>query len=135
MKILILRAGCAALALALASTGAHTAAGAPHPFTLDDEMKLRAIVDARISPDGEQAAYVVSTPSLVKNEHEGGLYVVSSSGGAPSRLGETLHIFNTPAPRRVFGGRPTAARCRCSRYQASARRCSPSRFMAARPTR
>src|SRR5436190_10350970 len=98
MKILILRAGCAALALVLASTGAHTAAGTPHPFTLDDEMKLRAIVDARISPDGEQVAYVVSTPSLVKNEHEGGLYVVSSSGGAPSRLGETLHIFNTPAP-------------------------------------
>src|SRR5438445_4844074 len=98
MKTLMLPAACTALALALTPSGARTAAGTRRPFTLDDEMKLRAIVDARISPDGEQIAYVVSTPSLVKNEHEGALYVVTSEGGTPVRVGETLHIFNTPMP-------------------------------------
>ena len=64
----------------------------PRPFTLDDEMKLRTIVDVKISPDGQQVAYVVSTPNLDKNQHEGALYIGST------RLGEKLRIFNTPIP-------------------------------------
>src|SRR5205823_4751888 len=72
---------------------------APQPFTLDDEMKMRAIVDVRISPNGERVAYVLSTPSLAKNEHEGALFVVPSRGGESKRLGEAVHIFNTPVPR------------------------------------
>jgi dipeptidyl aminopeptidase/acylaminoacyl peptidase len=68
------------------------------PFTLDDEMRMRAIVDARISPDGERVAYVVSTPSLEKNEHQGALYMVPAAGGTAVRAGERLRIFNTPAP-------------------------------------
>ena len=69
------------------------------PFTLDDEMKIRAIVDVRISPDGGRVAYVLSTPSLAKNEHEAALFVVPSRGGSSTRLGEAIHIFNTPVPR------------------------------------
>src|SRR6266508_3955899 len=61
-------------------------------------MKLRSIVDVKISPDGKRVAYVVSTPSLAKNEHEAALYVVPSEGGDPVRLGETVHILNTPLP-------------------------------------
>ena len=72
---------------------------APQPFTLDDEMKMRAIVDVRISPDGERVAYVLSTPSLTKNEHEAALFVLPSRGGASTRLGDAVHIFNTPVPR------------------------------------
>jgi len=68
------------------------------PVSVDDLMKLRAIVDARISPDGERVAYVVSTPSLTKNEHEGALFVVSSGGGGPVRLGDAVKIFNVPVP-------------------------------------
>ena len=69
----------------------------PHPFTIDDEMKLRSIVDVRIAPDGERVAYVVSTPNLAKNEHEGALYIVSTSGGDPS-LRSGFKIFNKPRP-------------------------------------
>jgi dipeptidyl aminopeptidase/acylaminoacyl peptidase len=69
------------------------------PFTLDDEMKMRAIVDVRISPDGERVAYVVSTPSVAKNEHEAALFVVPSGGGTPLRLGESVHIFTPTVPR------------------------------------
>ena len=66
--------------------------------TVDDLMKVRAIVDARIAPDGSQVAYVVSTPSLAKNEHEGVLFVVPASGGPPARIGASTTIFNVPVP-------------------------------------
>ena len=62
-------------------------------------MRLRAIIDVRISPDGERVAYVVSTPSLPKNEHEAALFVVPSGGGTPTRIGEAVRIFNVPVPR------------------------------------
>ena len=53
----------------------------------------------RISPDGARVAYVVSTPVLPKNEHEGALFVVPATGGAPLVLGSSVRIFNTPVPR------------------------------------
>ena len=53
----------------------------------------------QIAPDGRRVAYVVSTPSLAKNEHEAALFVVAASGGAPARVGETVRIFNVPSPR------------------------------------
>ena len=58
-----------------------TLAQTRRPVTVDDLMKLRAIVDVRISPDGEHVAYVTSTPSLGTNEHDGALFVVDSTGG------------------------------------------------------
>ena len=61
-------------------------------FTLADEMKLRSIVDVKISPDGERVAYAVSTPNLTTNQHDGELYVGST------RLAEGIKIFNTPVP-------------------------------------
>jgi dipeptidyl aminopeptidase/acylaminoacyl peptidase len=71
-------------------------------FTLADEMKLRSIVDVKISPDGQQVAYVVSTPNLETNQHEAELYVIDNVGRASARLvglKPDLHIFNTPTPR------------------------------------
>ena len=69
------------------------------PVTVDDLMKLRAIVDVRISPDGERVAYVVSTPSLERNAQIGALCVVPASGGAPMRLAEDARIFNPSTVR------------------------------------
>src|SRR5204863_1337914 len=94
------------------SSGARMASPPPAPlaaFTLDDEMKMRAVVDVRIAPDGERVAYVVSTPSLQKNEHEGALYVVAASGGTPALLGQTLKIFNTPTPQPRLRWSPDGA--------------------------
>lgn len=62
-------------------------------------MKLRSIVDVQIAPDGQRIAYVVSTPNILKNEHEAALFVVSATGGTPERLAETVRIFNVPTPR------------------------------------
>lgn len=71
--------------------------------TLEDLMGLSTIIDVKISPDGSQAAYVVSTPSLQKNQHEPVLFVISTSPGShqPLRLADGTRIMNTglPAPR------------------------------------
>jgi dipeptidyl aminopeptidase/acylaminoacyl peptidase len=68
------------------------------PVTVDDLMRLRWIAEVRISPDGQQVAYVLSQPSVEKNVHEAVLYVVSASGGAARRLTYGTRIFNQPRP-------------------------------------
>jgi dipeptidyl aminopeptidase/acylaminoacyl peptidase len=73
-------------------------AAAARPVTVNDLMGLRSISDVRISPDGRQIAYVVSRPSLEKDEHEAVLYLVSASGGAPARLTYGTRLFNKPRP-------------------------------------
>jgi dipeptidyl aminopeptidase/acylaminoacyl peptidase len=69
--------------------------------TVDDLMRLRTIVDAKISPDGQHVAYVVSQPSVDRNAHETELFVVTVAGGAPQRLPLDVRIFTPalPAPR------------------------------------
>jgi dipeptidyl aminopeptidase/acylaminoacyl peptidase len=88
----------AALFAAAPGSAPQTPAAGRRPVTVDDLMALRAIVDARIAPDGSRIAYVVSTPSVAKNEHEAALFVVSADGGPPRRLGESTRIFNVPVP-------------------------------------
>jgi dipeptidyl aminopeptidase/acylaminoacyl peptidase len=86
------------LALILATLAAAPASAAGRPVTVDDEMALRAIADLRISPDGAWVAYVVSTPSLEKNEHLGTLFVVPAAGGDSVQLAPALRVFNVPVP-------------------------------------
>src|SRR5215210_3911947 len=91
---LLAAVGCAVI---VCSTASRTAG--LRPMTIDDEMKLRAIVDVSISPDGKTVAYVMSTPSLPKNEHERALFAVKAEGGPSTRLGEAVRIFGAPTPR------------------------------------
>lgn len=90
------RTSTVAVFLACAVSVSGTAERAP--VTVDNLMSLRSIVDVKISPDGERVAYVVSTPSLARDEHEAAIWVVPAAGGAPTRIGEALHIFNAPLP-------------------------------------
>ena len=46
------------------------AAGDRRPVTIDDLMRMRAISDVRISPDGSQVAYVVSEASFERNAYD-----------------------------------------------------------------
>jgi len=73
-------------------------------------MAVRTLVDARISPDGERIAYVVSDPSLEKNEHVAVLYIVPSAGGEARRLTHTTPIFNRPLPRPELRWSPDGKR-------------------------
>jgi dipeptidyl aminopeptidase/acylaminoacyl peptidase len=61
-------------------------------------MRLRSIEGVRLSPDGQRVAYVVSQPSMEKDEHEAALYLVSASGGEPVRLTYQTRLFNQPRP-------------------------------------
>jgi dipeptidyl aminopeptidase/acylaminoacyl peptidase len=82
---------------ALASI-AVTAAAPATKVTVDDLMRLRTIVDAKISPDARVVAFVVSTPSVEKDEHDAVLYVVPAAGGTPARLAGSARILNVPLP-------------------------------------
>lgn len=86
------------VAVVAAAANCSIAAQDRRPVTIDDEMRLKSIVDVRISPDGRRVAYVVSAPDLSRNEHVPALYVVSARGGDPAPLGPQLRIFNTPLP-------------------------------------
>ena len=92
--------------LAIAAAGLVSLSGSAGAakVTVDDLMKLRSIMDVRISPDGSQVAYVVSTPSLERNVHEAAIYVVPARGGAPTRLAEGTKVFGprVPVPRLRF---------------------------------
>jgi dipeptidyl aminopeptidase/acylaminoacyl peptidase len=66
--------------------------------TVDDLMRLSTVSDVRISPDGNQVAYVVSTPSLETASHEAVLYRIPAAGGTPLRLTYNTRIFNKPLP-------------------------------------
>ena len=77
--------------------------------TVDDLMKLRSIVDVRISPEGDRVAYVVSTPSLERNAHEAAIYLVAASGGPARRLAEEARVFNTPLPAPKLRWSPDGA--------------------------
>lgn len=67
-------------------------------MTVDALMRLRSISDVRISPDGKQIAYVVSTPSFDTAAHEAVLYRIPVAGGTPLRLTYRTRIFNKPLP-------------------------------------
>ena len=68
------------------------------PVTVDDLMRLSSVSDVRISPDGKQVAYVVSTPSFDTAAHEAVLFRIPATGGAPVRLTYGTRIFNKPLP-------------------------------------
>jgi Tol biopolymer transport system component len=99
----------AVVSAVVVATLAHPAAQPRRPISVDDLMKLRSIVDVQIAPDGQRVAYVVSTPNLLKNEHDAALFVVSSSGGTTTRLGEDVRIFNIPTPRPQLRWSPDGA--------------------------
>jgi dipeptidyl aminopeptidase/acylaminoacyl peptidase len=90
---------CAVVATAVVAWSSPGPTAASRPIAVDDLMKARSINDVRIAPAGDRVAYVVSTPSLPKNEHVAALFLVPASGGTPTRLGESIRIFNTPTPR------------------------------------
>jgi dipeptidyl aminopeptidase/acylaminoacyl peptidase len=77
--------------------------------TIDDLMRLRSLSEVRISPDGKQVAYVVSTPSFETAAHEAVLYVVPSIGGTPLRLTHITRIFNRPVPAPALRWSPDSA--------------------------
>ena len=90
-----LRLATLVLSLTAADLTAVEQPAAPQAVTVDDLMALRSIVDVKIAPDGTRVAYAVSTPSVPRNRHETALFVVPASGGAATRVAESMAAVAT----------------------------------------
>src|SRR6266511_3463807 len=64
---------------------------------LEDLARLAAVSDPRISPDGDEVAYVVSRIDLARNETQGAIWLVPFAGGEPRQV--TAGERHDSAPR------------------------------------
>jgi dipeptidyl aminopeptidase/acylaminoacyl peptidase len=55
-------------------------------MTPEDVLMLKGVSDAQISPDGKWVAYVVTSVDMKENANDADIWLVSTSGGEPSRL-------------------------------------------------
>jgi dipeptidyl aminopeptidase/acylaminoacyl peptidase len=85
------------LALAATALLLATNAFAQHPMRFEDLAAIHRIGGPVLSPDGKWLAYDVSTPDLAANKSFSGVYVMSSSGGAPKLISDARHQDNGPA--------------------------------------
>jgi len=89
----------AGLALSLVIAGALPrtySAQNKKPFTIDDIMKLKTVVDVRISPDGSRILYVITEPNLKESNYNSDIWLVASRGGTPVKLTNGPKRDDTP---------------------------------------
>jgi dipeptidyl aminopeptidase/acylaminoacyl peptidase len=82
-------------ALALGAS-ARPAAAQSRNMTIEDVLALRAVNDAQISPDGQWIAYTVTRADMEQNANDADIWLVSSKGGAPTRLTTNKKSDNSP---------------------------------------
>jgi dipeptidyl aminopeptidase/acylaminoacyl peptidase len=61
-------------------------AGEGRPLKVDDLFSLRDVADPRLSPDGRQVAYTLTTLDAKEDDSDTDIYLVSTDGGEPLRL-------------------------------------------------
>lgn len=65
---------------------AVTAAEGRRPLKLEDMFRFQRVSEPRLSPDGSQVAYVVTTVDFDKNATSAALWLAPTAGGAPRQL-------------------------------------------------
>jgi dipeptidyl aminopeptidase/acylaminoacyl peptidase len=78
-----------------AATEAPAALG-PHPFAVEDMLKLKRVSDPRLSPDGSRVAFVVTETILASSSRSNHIWISRVSGGAPVQLIESDKSEDTP---------------------------------------
>ncbi len=71
---------------------------AKRPVTPEDYFRFHFAGDVRLSPDGKQVAYVLTTVSEQRNRRESALWLVATDGRTPSRR-LTADGMNSNSPR------------------------------------
>ena len=61
-------------------------AAAAHPFDVHDLVAMRRLSDPRVSPDGSQVVYTLSTVDLAANRRRTDLWIAPVAGGEPRQL-------------------------------------------------
>ncbi len=59
---------------------------APHPFNIQDQVRLARISSPAVSPDGQQVAYVLRTTDMAANRGNFDLWMVPAAGGEARQL-------------------------------------------------
>lgn len=69
---------------------------AKRPIAFDDQMAMKRVADAQISPDGSKVAYVVNVVDKEANRGKRGIWVVPTNGGASMELITSPRNDDTP---------------------------------------
>src|SRR5205807_10169356 len=97
-KTALVPAALIVMAAELVTGAAGAAASGKRGVTSEDYFAFQSISDAHISPDGKQAAYVLTTVDQKRNRRDNSSWVVATDGrSAPRRL--TAEGFNSDSPR------------------------------------
>ena len=92
MYSLLLFAGLLLLAAFLASP---SLAADARPLQPADVFNLKDVSDPRLSPDGRQVAYTVTTLDAKEDDSDADVYLVSTDGGEPlRRLAVTVQLLD-----------------------------------------
>lgn len=75
---------------------APSAAQVRRPINFDDQVAMRRLADARISPDGRSVAFVMTVVDKVANRGKRSIWMVPTAGGSPSVLISSARNDDTP---------------------------------------
>jgi dipeptidyl aminopeptidase/acylaminoacyl peptidase len=77
------------------------------PLALDDLLRIAAVSDPRVSPDGRQVAYVVGRADPERNETHSAIWLVPFDGGEPRQLTAGTRRDSAPRWSPSVRGRPS----------------------------
>ncbi len=86
-----------ALIAAVALNSNAPAAPKPHPYTVQDQVTMRRVLDFEPSPDGSRVAYVLRTTDLEANRGRTDLWLVNADGSGNRQL--TTHPDSDTDPQ------------------------------------
>ena len=72
------------------------ASAGDRPWTLDAIMALKTVADPRISPDGEQIAYVVRSENRERNAYDSQIRIVDAGGKSDRPLAGSHDSDHSP---------------------------------------
>lgn len=94
------------LMLTLLLTTSDLLAQDRRPISFNDQISLKRLADAQISPDGRTVAYVVTVVDKAANRGKRSIWTIPTAGGAPTEL--ITSARNDDSPRWSADGRKIA---------------------------
>ena len=82
---------------ALLCAGAYAQQVAPKPFDRWALSRVRTILDARLSPSGDQIAFVLESPLLTEDVYRTDVQLISLTGGSPRRISSQGRFNGSPS--------------------------------------
>jgi len=90
------RAQATAVRAGATAPGVSAPRASPRAPTIDDLLRIRAVSDVSISPDGRWVAYVVTNRDRESNLNKSDVWLVSADGGQPRQLTRGPRVDRAP---------------------------------------